>query len=147
MEVTSILQIIFPSLLSFIGVVITVYFSNKSMRDELLNNLQTANKLEELEIQRIKEDLSNIRKGIKDDMTDSHAAIKQDMEYFASEMVEMKADIKEHNNYAKQLPEIQGKLDVITEKVSVSNKRLDDLEAFQKDITNRMIDKKMNFEL
>lgn len=142
MEVTSILQIIFPSLLSFIGVVITVYFSNKSMRDELLNNLQTANKLEELEIQRIKEDLSNIRKGIKDDMTDSHAAIKQDMEYFASEMVEMKADIKEHNNYAKQLPEIQGKLDVITEKVSVSNKRLDDLEAFQKDITNRMIDKK-----
>jgi len=87
------------ALISLVGTIITVLISAKSTQDKVSNELSTQNALQNNEINHIKE-----------------------------EMTVLKADIKEHNNYAKQLPQIQGKLDLINEKLSVANHRIDDLE-------------------
>lgn len=45
---------------------------------------------------------------------------------------EMTKDLQEHNNYAKHIPQIEGDIKLILEKVSVANHRIDDLERATK---------------
>lgn len=101
---------IIVALITLLGTIITVVITSKATQDKVTAELKIQNELQSNELNHVKEKLN-----------------------------EYGNDIKEHNNYARQLPEIQGKLDLITEKVSVANKRIEDLEAFQKDMTSRLM--------
>lgn len=92
-------EAIVAALISLCGTIITVIASTKATQNKISNELATQNAIQTNEINHIK-----------------------------AEIIEMKADIKEHNHYAKMFAQSQGKFDVIDEKFAVANHRIDDLE-------------------
>jgi len=76
-----------------------IFVSARTTQDKVTHELDKKNELQSAEIKHIKE-----------------------------EIIEMKKDIKEHNNYGKKFLEMQGELNVLSNREAVSEHRLTDLE-------------------
>ena len=95
------------SLLGIAVSLIGIFVSAQSTRDGVTQKLDTNQQLIQNEITHIKTEVGQMKQTIQD------------------EIVEMKQDIRSHNNYAKLFNE---NIPVIKEKLSVSNHRISDIE-------------------
>lgn len=87
---------IIVAIIGLVGVAVTVVVTSHSTRDDLTNQLKINQAVTQNEIDHIKDNIT-----------------------------EMKADIKEHNNYAKLFNE---SVAILKEQVKVANHRIQDLE-------------------
>jgi len=130
---------IIVALLTLGGTILSVVITSKTTQNKMTQELQTQNAIQNQKIDQLGTDITTVQKELTDKMNSLQEMTDYKINQLADKQLDMGADLKEHNGYARQLPEIQGKLDLIAEKQEVANKRISDLEAFQRDTTNRLI--------
>ena len=101
------------TLLGIIVSLVGIFVSAKNTRNEVTQKLDTNQKLMKQDIDHVKSDMGQMKKDIQ------------------NEISEMKEDVRSHNHYAKlfsdNIPAIK-EIPIIKEKLSVSNKRIADIE-------------------
>lgn len=133
---------IIVAFITLIGTIITVIATSKTTQNKVTHELETQNAIQNQKIDQLGVDIETVKSELVEKIDNNQDITDLKIDTLSIKQVEMARDIKEHNNYAKQLPEIQGKLDLISEKQGVANNRISDLEVFQKEMTNRMINNK-----
>lgn len=113
------------ALLSLLGVIISVIVTSRSTANKLMNELTTHNKLQDQKIEQIGTDIKTTTKELNDKIDVQNEIINLKIEHITSEQASIKKDIESHNSYAKMFQE---SVPVLTEKISVANKRIADLE-------------------
>lgn len=113
------------ALLGLVGVVISVIVTSRTTQNKLMNELSTHSKLQDQKIEQISTDIKTTTKELNDKIDIQNEIINLKIEHITSEQAGIKKDIESHNNYARMFQE---NVPVLTEKITVANKRIADLE-------------------
>ena len=130
------------ALITLVGTIISVFVTSRATQDKVTHQLETQNEVQNQKIEQLGTDINTVKSELTDAISNNRRISDIKMQQLQDKQEEMAADLKEHNNYASKLPEIQGKLELIAEKQEVANKRINDLETFQRDSINRLINNK-----
>lgn len=122
------------ALLGLVGVIISVIVTSRTTQNKLMNELSTHNKLQDQKIEQISTDIKTTTKELNDKIDTQNEIINLKIEHITSEQASIKKDIESHNNYARMFQE---SVPVLTEKITVANKRIADLEQDVRDLRSK----------
>ena len=122
------------ALLGLVGVIISVIVTSRTTQNKLMNELSTHNKLQDQRIEQISTDIKTTTKELNDKIDIQNEIINLKMEHITSEQAGIKKDIESHNNYARMFQE---SVPVLTEKITVANKRIADLEQDVRELRSK----------
>ena len=122
------------ALLGLVGVIISVIVTSRTTQNKLMNELSTHNKLQDQRIEQISTDIKTTTKELNDKIDIQNEIINLKIEHITSEQAGIKKDIESHNNYARMFQE---SVPVLTEKITVANKRIADLEQDVRELRSK----------
>lgn len=114
-------------------------FSNKSNREKLLAQLDVSSQLKDVEIENLKREVNNLKTLVSTTSENSRKETSLEIGYLKEDMEKIHKTVESHNNYARMFAE---NVPLINEKIKVVNNRLEDLEAGQKELTERLLSSK-----
>lgn len=114
------------AIIGFLGAIISVIITSKSTQEKLINEIKTQDKLQDEKIDRLVVDLKKTNEDLKEKIDTQNNILNLKIEHLTEAQTDMKKNIESHNNYAKLFAE---NIPVMSEKISVANKRIADLEA------------------
>lgn len=121
---------IVAAIIGFLGVALTVYGTSRNTQ----HKIDTENQIQNQKIDKLSEDIKTVKEEITENMRADQKLTETKFSFINTEMQEMKADIKSHNNYAKMFAE---SLPVFKEQMSVANHRIADLESDVNELKNK----------